>query len=69
MAARKLTRDPDGNLVVFSTKRGNPKMCSMTCGSACSFKGELYCKAFGNVVGRRSKECIENEVKQDGRIG
>lgn len=63
MTARKLTRDTDGNLVVFSTKRGKPKTCSPNCSGVYRFKGELYCKHFNCVVGKRDPECIKNEVK------
>ncbi len=63
MTARKLTRDPDGNTVVFSTKRGKPTMCSENCGGAYRFKGELYCRYFNSVVGKRDKDCIANEYK------
>lgn len=62
MAARKLTRDPHGEICVFSTKRGKPDMCSENCSGVYSFRGELYCKYFGCVVGKRSDECIKNEI-------
>lgn len=42
MAARKLTKSPEG---------------------------ELYCKYFHNVVGKRDEECIKNEVKGGERHG
>lgn len=32
MAARKLTKSPEGEVVTFSTKRGKPDTCSETCG-------------------------------------
>lgn len=63
MSARNLTRDPEGNLVAFSTKRGKPDYCSKTCNGVYSLRGELRCKYFGNIVGRRDKECIENEER------
>ena len=56
MAARKLTRSPEGEVVTFSTKRGKPDTCSETCGGIYRFKGELYCKYFHNVVGKRDEE-------------
>ena len=62
MAARKLTKSPEGEVVTFSTKRGKPDTCSETCGGIYRFKGELYCKYFHNVVGKRDEECIKNEV-------
>ena len=64
MAARKLTKSPEGEVVTFSTKRGKPDTCSETCGGIYRFKGELYCKYFHNVVGKRDEECIKNEVKR-----
>ena len=69
MAARKLTKSPEGEVVTFSTKRGKPDTCSETCGGIYRFKGELYCKYFHNVVGKRDEECIKNEVKGGGRHG
>lgn len=69
MAARKLTKDPEGNVVVFSTKRGNPSKCSENCGGAYRFKGELYCKYFGCIVGKRDEDCIKNEIKGGGTNG
>lgn len=69
MTARKLTRSPEGEVVTFSTKRGKPDTCSETCGGIYRFKGELYCKYFHNVVGKRDEECINNEVKGGGRHG
>lgn len=69
MAARKLIRSPEGEVVTFSTKRGKPDTCSETCGGIYRFKGELYCKYFHSVVGKRDEECIKNEVKGGGRHG
>lgn len=63
MAARKLTKSPEGEIVTFSTKRGKLDTCSETCGGIYRFKGELYCKYFHNVAGKRDEECIKNEVK------
>lgn len=63
MSARKLTVDPEGNVVVFSTKRGKPDTCSENCSGVYRFRGELYCKYFNNVVGKRDAECIKNERK------
>ena len=69
MAARKITRDTDGNIVSFSAKRGKPDTCSETCSGVYRFKGELYCKYFHNVVGKRDPECIKNEIKAGGTDG
>lgn len=69
MAARKLTRDPEGKTVVFSTKHGKPDTCSQTCSGVFRFKGELYCKYFNCVVGKRDPECIKNEIKDGGVNG
>lgn len=67
--SQKLTKSPEGEVVTFSTKRGKPDTCSETCGGIYRFKGELYCKYFHNVVGKRDEECIKNEVKGGGRHG
>lgn len=37
MAARKLTKSPEGEVVTFSTKRGKPDTCSETCGGICDY--------------------------------
>lgn len=63
---KKLTRDPEGNVVPFSTKRGKPDTCSNQCGGVYSFKGERYCKHFATIVGKRAPECIKNEVNESG---
>lgn len=63
MAGRKLTRDEEGNTVSFSTKRNDPTMCNTHCPGAYSFKGELYCKHFHSIVGRRHRLCMKNEIE------
>lgn len=62
MTARKLTRTPEGETVVFSTKRGKPGQCSENCSGVFKFRGELYCKYFNCIVGKRDKECIQNTI-------
>lgn len=63
MPARKLTVTPDGDTVVYSTKRGKPNQCSENCAGVYKFRGELYCKYFHCVVGIRDKDCVKNTVK------
>lgn len=46
MAARKLTRSPEGEIVTFSTKRGKPDTCSETCGGIYRFKGNCTVNTF-----------------------
>lgn len=63
MPARKLTVTPEGETVVYSTKRGKPTQCSENCAGVYKFCGELYCKYFNCVVGKRDKDCVNNTVK------
>lgn len=63
MEARKQTKTPDGEVVVFSTMRGHPDRCGKSCNGVYRFKGDLYCRFFNEVADLRCKECIENEIK------
>lgn len=69
MADKKLTVSVYGETVAFSTKQGKPDTCSKTCRGVYRFKGELYCKYFHCVVGKRDEACIKNEVKEGGSCG
>lgn len=66
--ARKLTKTPEGKVVVFSTMRGHPNRCSESCSGVYRFKGDLYCEHFNEVADLRCKECIENEIKDLGGV-
>lgn len=67
--AKKITKDLEGNLITFQAKRGKPDTCSETCSGVYRFKGELYCKYFHCVVGKRDEDCIKNEIKDGGISG
>ncbi|MEG1083959.1 MAG: hypothetical protein RSE04_05915 [Hydrogenoanaerobacterium sp.] len=60
---KKLTKTPEGKVVVFSTMRDHPNRCSESCSGVYRFCGDLYCKHFNEYAEFRCKECIENELK------
>lgn len=64
--ARKRTRTPEGKVVVFSTKRGRPDMCSDSCNGIYKTCRETYCEYFNCIAGKRHDDCIKNEIKGGG---